>query len=42
YKRQEQGGDFLSDQMTAKLFKTTNQESPIQQGDLDTFVRSKK
>ncbi|MGQ1593430.1 type VI secretion system Vgr family protein [Acinetobacter baumannii] len=38
----EQGGDFLSDQMTAKLFKTTNQESPIQQGDLDTFVRSKK
>ncbi|MGQ1278006.1 type VI secretion system Vgr family protein [Acinetobacter baumannii] len=38
----EQGGDFLRDQMTAKLFKTTNQESPIQQGDLDTFVRSKK
>ncbi|MFW1862892.1 type VI secretion system Vgr family protein [Acinetobacter baumannii] len=38
----EQGGDFLSDQMTAKLFKTTNQESPIQQGALDTFVRSKK
>ncbi|EXQ88284.1 rhs element Vgr family protein [Acinetobacter baumannii 1058283] len=38
----EQGGDFLSDQMTAKLFKTTNQESPIQQGDLDTFVWSKK
>ncbi|MDC5237906.1 type VI secretion system tip protein VgrG [Acinetobacter baumannii] len=38
----EQSGDFLSDQMTAKLFKTTNQESPIQQGDLDTFVRSKK
>ncbi|MGQ1540815.1 type VI secretion system Vgr family protein [Acinetobacter baumannii] len=38
----EQGGDFLSDQMTAKLFKTTNQESPIQQGDLDTFVRPKK
>ncbi|EMB4941257.1 type VI secretion system Vgr family protein [Acinetobacter baumannii] len=38
----EQGGDFLSDQITAKLFKTTNQESPIQQGDLDTFVRSKK
>ncbi|EXE68734.1 rhs element Vgr family protein [Acinetobacter baumannii 397971] len=38
----EQDGDFLSDQMTAKLFKTTNQESPIQQGDLDTFVRSKK
>ncbi|SSR35074.1 Rhs element Vgr protein [Acinetobacter baumannii] len=38
----EQGGDFLNDQMTAKLFKTTNQESPIQQGDLDTFVRSKK
>ncbi|EHU2142645.1 type VI secretion system Vgr family protein [Acinetobacter baumannii] len=38
----EQGGVFLSDQMTAKLFKTTNQESPIQQGDLDTFVRSKK
>ncbi|WP_375586692.1 type VI secretion system Vgr family protein [Acinetobacter baumannii] len=38
----EQGGDFLSDQMTAKLFKTTNQESPIQQGNLDTFVRSKK
>ncbi|CAP00738.1 conserved hypothetical protein [Acinetobacter baumannii SDF] len=38
----EQGGDFLSDQMTAKLFKTTNQESPIQQGDLDTFVRTKK
>ncbi|EPF6236119.1 type VI secretion system Vgr family protein [Acinetobacter baumannii] len=38
----EQGGDFLSDQMTAKLFKTTNQESPIQQGDLDTFVRLKK
>ncbi|MDC4801343.1 type VI secretion system Vgr family protein [Acinetobacter baumannii] len=38
----EQGGDFLSDQMTAKLFKPTNQESPIQQGALDTFVRSKK
>ncbi|MFX4954572.1 type VI secretion system protein [Acinetobacter baumannii] len=38
----EQGGDFLSDQMTTKLFKTTNQESPIQQGDLDTFVWSKK
>ncbi|MDN8247636.1 type VI secretion system Vgr family protein [Acinetobacter baumannii] len=38
----EQGGDFLSDQMTAKLFKTTNQESPIQQGALDTFVWSKK
>ncbi|HCH7478504.1 TPA: type VI secretion system tip protein VgrG [Acinetobacter baumannii] len=38
----EQGGDFLSDQMTAKLSKSTNQDSPIQQGALDTFVRSKK
>ncbi|MFI8010564.1 type VI secretion system Vgr family protein [Acinetobacter sp. ABJ_C4_1] len=38
----EQGQGFLSDQMTAKLSKSTNQDSPIQQGALDTFVRTKK
>ncbi|WP_343570085.1 type VI secretion system Vgr family protein [Acinetobacter sp.] len=38
----EQGQGFLSDQMTAKLSKSTNQDSPIQQGALDNFIRSKK
>ncbi|WP_446905874.1 type VI secretion system Vgr family protein [Acinetobacter baumannii] len=38
----EQGGDFLSDQMTAKLSKSTNQDSHIQQEALDNFIRSKK
>lgn len=38
----EQSQGFLSDQMTAKLSKSTNQDSPIQQGALDNFIRSKK
>lgn len=38
----EQSQGFLSDQMTAKLSKSINQDSPIQQGALDNFIRSKK
>lgn len=38
----EQSQGFLSDQMTAKLSKSTNQDSHIQQGALDNFIRSKK
>ncbi|QNW97238.1 type VI secretion system tip protein VgrG [Acinetobacter seifertii] len=38
----EQSQGFLSDPMTAKLSKSTNQDSPIQQGALDNFIRSKK
>ncbi|MCH2000266.1 type VI secretion system Vgr family protein [Acinetobacter seifertii] len=38
----EQGQGFLSNQMTAKLSKSTNQDSPIHQGVLDNFIRSKK
>ncbi|MDE3323966.1 type VI secretion system Vgr family protein [Acinetobacter nosocomialis] len=38
----EQSQGFLSDQMTAKLSKSTNQDLPIQQGALDNFIRSKK
>ncbi|MDS7945508.1 type VI secretion system Vgr family protein [Acinetobacter sp. V110_1] len=38
----EQGQGFLSDQMTAKLSKSTNQDSPIHQGVLDNFIQSKK
>ncbi|MDV4265896.1 type VI secretion system Vgr family protein [Acinetobacter seifertii] len=38
----EQSQGFLSDQMTAKLSKSTNQDSPIQHGALDNFIRSKK
>ncbi|HFX6519852.1 TPA: type VI secretion system Vgr family protein [Acinetobacter nosocomialis] len=38
----EQSQGFLTDQMTAKLSKSINQESPIQQGALDNFIRSKK
>ncbi|HHP4688520.1 type VI secretion system Vgr family protein [Acinetobacter baumannii] len=38
----EQSQGFLSDQMTAKLSKSTNQDSHIQQEALDNFIRSKK
>ncbi|ARG17739.1 TPA: type VI secretion system tip protein VgrG [Acinetobacter nosocomialis] len=38
----EQSQGFLTDQMTAKLSKSINQDSPIQQGALDNFIRSKK
>ncbi|MBO8207354.1 type VI secretion system Vgr family protein [Acinetobacter nosocomialis] len=38
----ERSQGFLSDQMTAKLSKSTNQDSHIQQGALDNFIRSKK
>ncbi len=38
----EQSQGFLSNQMTAKLSKSINQDSPIHQGVLDNFIRSKK
>lgn len=38
----EQSEGFLSNQMAAKLSKSINQDSPIQQSAVDTFVQSKK
>ena len=38
----EQSEGFLRNQMTAKLSKSINQDSPIQQSAVDTFVQSKK
>ncbi|MDH2515063.1 type VI secretion system Vgr family protein [Acinetobacter baumannii] len=38
----EQSEGFLSNQMAAKLSKSINQDSPIQQSAVDTFVQTKK